>query len=155
MFIFVNIPITSDQSVWSQPSRLISTYQLCQHPLSSLTVTLIVTLSLNLLITFGSYCVKNEPNSCPQCPPTPPHLSILVAYCLSPLSVSQIWNKVHCRYISSEPLWACRYSCWIVTNLEQPFYAKSFFSPGYFQCELSRNSNDLFFSDHFSGVSRW
>lgn len=59
VFIFVNIPITSDQSVWSQPSLLISTYQLCQHPLSFLAVTPIVTLSLNhfyLLITFRASC---------------------------------------------------------------------------------------------------
>lgn len=55
MFIFVNILITSDQSMWSQPSCLIYTYQLCQHPLSFPAVTLIVTLSLNLLITFGSH----------------------------------------------------------------------------------------------------
>lgn len=132
MFIFVNIPITSDQSVWSQPSRLISTYQLCQHPLSSLAVTLIVSLSLNLLITFGSHCEKIVISPSLVCtsfffffPSKYPHSVLFKSY--NPCHKLGRKSIIHIFPVSR----------WIKTNSEQPFRAQSFFFSFFFPFSMS------------------
>lgn len=153
VFIFVNIPITSDQSVWSQPSRLISTYQLCQHPLSSLAVTLIVTLSLNLLITFGSHCEKIviSPTLVHTSffPLKYPHSVLFKSY--NPCHKLGRKSIIHIFPVSLSLLslnhgkFRTALSCQIFSFFFFPF-------SDYFQYEFSPNSNDPFFSDHFFGV---
>lgn len=153
MFIFVNIPITSDQSVWSQPSRLISTYQLCQHAPSSLAVTLIVTLSLNLLITFGSYCEKIVISSTlvhtSFFPLKYPHRVLFKAYnpChkLGRKSIIQIFPVSP----SSLPLNRDKF---ITALLCQIFFFFFFLSRITFIMSSPLTSNDPIFSDHFFGV---